>query len=326
MTKREHNIQSISSSIRKVLLFLVGSIAPFLVTAGITLNNDTIILDGKKVIVERELTVDTVGTTVANPLEEKKRKKKLSLGTWKGGFRAEGYVPVSVLTTTETGMSSVNSYIGADRRRGNGSGIMLFTEREVGRRDFSITTGIGIDFISNVNFSFDPTQLDDSLLTFANFSDNQLDQVLLFRYELGDEFDTLKVDLKDDPFKTTWLRIPVGALWERAINKEVSLRFGGGVDLRFLLGSNRPDVILLPDLGKDYTWISSDEEAWFYKRFVATPWVSGGVRVAMDRNWWLDIGLKGGFPFSPMASNSNGLQQQTILMSGRIGVMYLFGK
>ena len=134
------------------------------------------------------------------------------------------------------------------------------------------------------------------------------------------------MDLKDDPFKTTWLRIPVGALWERAINKEVSLRFGGGVDLRFLVGSNRPDVILLPDLGKDYTWISSDEEAWFYKRFVATPWVSGGVRVAMDRNWWLDIGLKGGFPFSPMASNSNGLQQQTILMSGRVGVMYLFGK
>jgi hypothetical protein len=46
----------------------------------------------------------------------------------------------------------------------------------------------------------------------------------------------------------------------------------------------------------------------------------------MDRNWWLDLGLKGGFPFNPIHSNAAGVEYQSILLSGNAGVMYLFGK
>lgn len=325
MTQIQTNIR-IVSSIPKMLLFFVLIFSVFQSRAYLPAANDTIILDGKKVIVNREVTTDTVTTTTPNPLEEKKQKKKLDLGTWRAGFRADGYVPVCNLSAETEGYSSVNAYVGADRRRGNGSGIMFFAEREVGKRGFSLTSGFGVDFITGTNFSFNPDQLDDSLYSFANFTSNQLDQILLLRYELGSEFDTLKVNLEDSPFKTTWLRVPIGALWERDINKDLTLRFGGGVDLRFLLASERPDVIFLPDLGKDYIWVSAEEEAWFYKSVTFTPWVSGGVRVAMDRNWWLDIGIKGGFPFKPIASNSRGIEYQSILLSGRIGVMYLFGK
>lgn len=325
MTLHQYIIR-IASSIQKMLLFFVFVFSTSASFAHYSALNDTIILDGKKVIVEREITIDTVATTIPNPLDEKKRKKKLDFGTWRGGFRADGYVPVDVLTLDQSGYSSVNAYVGADRRRGNGSGIMLFAEREVGKRGFLLTTGVGVDFLTGTNFNFSPDQLNDSLYSFANFTSNQLDQILLQRYELGTEFDTLRVKLENNPFKTTWFKVPVGALWERTINKDVVLRFGGGFDFRFLLANERPDVIFLPDLGKDYTWISSQEEAWFYKSFTATPWLSSGLRVSMDRNWWFDIGVKGGFPFSPIADNAVGMAYQSILFSGRVGVMYLFGR
>ncbi|MFT4682872.1 MAG: hypothetical protein ACI80P_000662 [Flavobacteriales bacterium] len=325
MTLKQYNIR-IAGSIQKMLLFFVFVFSASLASGFISLSNDTIVLDGKTVIVQREVTIDTVSTTIAHPLDEKKRKKRLDFGTWRGGFRAEGYVPIDILTSKEQGYSSVNAFVGADRRRGNGSGIMLFIERGVGKRGFSFNSGVGIDFITGTNFNFDINELNDSLLTFANFVPNQLDQILLLRYELGSEFDTLRVNLENNPFKTTWLRVPLGMLWEREINKDVTMRFGGGVNLRFLLANERPDVVFLPDLGKEIRAISSQDESWSYKTVSATPFLSGGVRFSMDRNWWLDLGLKGGFPFNPIHSNAAGVEYQSILLSGNAGVMYLFGK
>lgn len=312
------------SSYFRVLLFLLATITSVGGSAGVTFEADTIIIGGKKLIVEREVVYDTLATPGEQLTPEEPKKRKLRLGDFRAGFRANGYLPFDQITTSAEGAySSLNAYLGSDSRIGSGVGFEIYAERKIGRRGWFVTSGVGIDYINGKNLVFDPETLDDSLFTFASFEDDALEQILLFRFDIGSETDTLSTPIFDDPYRSSWLRIPLGAGIEREISRETILRFCAGIDLRIHLHGELPDFIFLPDLGNDY--IIETGESLSYRSFLVTPWISAGARWQMDRRWWLSADIRGTVPMSALAQNDR-MSISSILLGGQIGVMYLFGR
>jgi hypothetical protein len=311
------------SSRRGVLLFLLMA-ASLASLASESCVADTIIIGGKKLIVQRELTYDTLGTP-GETLEPKKQKKRLRLGDWKVGFNVAGYLPLDEVRPETAGYSSINAFVGADRRRGNGMGFMVWTERKLGKQGWHLHAGIGMDYLTGRNLSFDTSQIDDSLFAFASFNEDELDQILLFRFDIGSETDTLPVDLFDAGYQSNWLRVPLGLSYERELSKKTILRFGAGLDLRILLDSELPEFIFLPDLGNEVITYAPDTDNLKFKPFTLTPWLSAGARWQMDRRWWLTTEVRGNLPQRPLLANDL-FTINRVLFAGQVGVCYLFGR
>lgn len=306
------------------LLFLLTMIASPGASAGVTLCADTIIIGGKKLIVEREVVYDTLGIPGERLEPTERLKKRMRLGEFRAGFRATGYLPFDeISTSTEGAFSSLNAYLGADSRLGSGVGFEIYGERKIGKKGWFVTSGAGIDYLNGKNLAFDPNTIDDSLFTFASFEDDALDQILLFRFDIGSETDTLSTTIFDDPYRSSWLRIPVGVGIEREVSRKTILRFCAGVDLRIHLQGEIPDFIFLPDLGNDYLVESS--QSLSYRSLLFTPWVSAGARWQMDRRWWINADLRGAAPMSPLVQNDQ-VRISSVIIAGQIGVMYLFGR
>ena len=291
------------------------------------LENDTIILGGKTLIVEREVVYDSSSTS-SNQLDpEEKERPRLKLGTWRIGFDVSGYAPIDGMKSKVDGYSSLNAFVGPDLRRGSGMGVGGHVERAVGRDGFLIHSGLAIDFVNGFNYTLDQTQLDDSLMSFASFDKNTLDQILLFRYDIGSETDTVEMTLSQEAIQTSWLRLPIGLVYEREINREFTLRAGIFADVRMFLNGKSPDIYLLPDRGSEPILYQTSEleKDDIYNRFSITPRLSIGGRFKMDRRWWFLATLNGGFPFNPMRENDF-IEYRSILTHVNLGVQYHFGR
>lgn len=321
--KLKKRIRKKSSHIRALLFLLVFSTSGY-AAMGVTLVSDTIIIGGKKLIVEREVVYDTLSEAGDRLEPEKPRRKRLKRGDARIGFRASGYLPVDQITSDIPGAySSVGAFVGSDSRVGSGVSFELYAERKLGMRGWFVTTGVGIDYLNGKNLTFDSEAIDDSLFTFASFENDQLDQILLFRFDIGSETDTLGMPLFDDPYRSSWLRIPIGVGYERELSRQSILRFCAGIDIRINLSGEQPDFIFLPDLGNEVV-IQTAEEIGF-RAMALTPWVSGGVRWQMDRRWCLTTELRGSLPFRPLSTDSP-VEVRSVLLSGQVGVCYQLGR
>lgn len=287
------------------------------------METDTIILGGKKLIVQQEIKYDTLDTP--NNLEEKKVKKRVRFGDWKAGFEGIGYVPLDEVATEQADLSSINAFTGSNRRVGSGMGIAITGEKAIGKQGWNLHAGVGVDFFTGYHLTFDPSELDSSLSAFASFDKNSLAQILLFRFDIGAETDTAALQLTQDPFRSSWAHIPLGLTYERKLNKSFYLRFGAYADLRVLMQGKRPDILFIAENSPVWTQISSDQD-WEYRRFTVSPRVGAGFRYAMDRRWYFTGSLNGSLPFNPIDGGTTGLIYRSILFDARIGVSYVFGR
>lgn len=304
-------------------MWLLFFMCPYVAKGNHTCLNDTIILGGKKLIVQHELTYDTLD--VEEPKKPNTKKNRIDFGDWKAGFEGIGYIPLDVLQAKQTGFSSINAFTGPDRRSGNGMGIAVTGEKAIGKAGWNLSSGLGVDFFTGSNLIFDAEELDDSLVYFATFDKNDLRQILEFRFDIGSETDTVALALTQDPFRSTWLRIPLGLTFEREINRELDFRISIFADMRFNISGQKPDVILIETAGPQVLEVKEGMD-WDYRSFAVTPRLSVGGMYAMDRRWHLIGGVNFAFPFEPIDSDNPWMEYSSILIDLRLGVSYVIGK
>lgn len=323
MHRLRHLLTLLKSSRCGVLLFLLLASATT-VSALHPCANDTIIIGGKKLIVQRELTYDTLGTPGAE-MKPEKRRKRLRLGDFKVGFHVAGYLPFDEVRPETAGYSSVNAFVGPDRRSGNGMGFLLWGERKLGKQGWALHAGLGMDYITGTHLTFDTDQIDDSLFAFASFTEDELDQILRFRFDIGSETDTVAVNLFDAGYQSNWIRVPIGLSYEREVSQNAILRFCAGLDLRVLMSSELPSFVFLPDLGNEVLTYEPGPDNLSFRPFTVSPWASVGARWKMDRRWWLTTELRGNLPQQPLEVNPH-FEIRRLLLGGQVGVCYLLGR
>lgn len=288
--------------------------------------SDTIIIGGKRLIVEREVSYDTLNTTANQPEAEKAVRKRLSLGSLRLGFTGTGYVPLDQISAEVPGFSSVNAFTGPDRRPGSGMGTEVYMERQLGNSGWYAHTGVGMDVMTGFHLSFDTAVVDENLFAFASFSKNELDQILLYTYDIGSETDTIAINLSQEGFKSSWLRVPVGVVFEREASASFVWRMGLFADLRLNLSGTTPDIVLIADRGGEMHFVDAELNSWKYRSFMVNPRLSLGGRWEMDRRWWLITQVEVAFPFSPIESEGAGFEYSGLLVNAGVGVQYLFGR
>lgn len=309
-----------------LLLFILTALTEQCVAA---MPNDTIILGGKRLLIQRELSYDTLPEKRDPEILPEKRNtvKRRKFDTWRVGFEVTPAVFVhrfesedpALITLDEAGIGKSNP--------GSGMGLAVAIERKIATRSgaFWLTFTPGIDYFSAPSPYFDPELLSDSLFGFHYYGDGRLGEITRFRYPIGAEFDTLEVRLSQNEFRTAWLSLPVGLLYEIAVNKQLALRFGGGINLRILMSGDQPDLMLLPKTGIDYIQLLESQNEWAYRSLIVTPWLQGSMRYALDRNWGLNLGLRAAFPFNEVEQNT-WINRRGLSISALIGLSYALGK
>jgi hypothetical protein len=309
-----------------LLLFLLIVLAK---PCDAALVNDTIILGGKRLLIERELSYDTLGEK--NQAEEAPNKKttvkRRKFDDWRIGFEVLPSLTVQHFTSNaESFMTLSEAGIGTSNP-GSAMGLSLTVERKIKTRNGAIWLSLapGIDYFNAPSPHFDVNQLSDSLYGFHYFGDGRLGQVTRFRYPIGAEFDTLEVQLTRQDLRTSWLSLPIGVLFERSVNKKMAFRFGGGMNFRLRIDEERPSMLLLPKTGIDYLQLPETSNLWAYRMLTLTPWLQGSLRYALDRNWGLNMGLRVAFPLNETADNV-WFERQSLALGVALGLSYSLGK
>lgn len=288
---------------------------------------DTIIIGGKLLLVERELLYDTLSQqAVQEPVEPKKVKKRRKPDTWRLHFEAKPGLSFDELRSETPGYLTVNQFVGQSQQRIGGMSIALGAQRRIKHSDLRFVFGIGIDYLQGANRVFDLTELNDSLYKFDSPEAGQLDWIERNRFAIGAELDTLPLTLRNAPFRTSWINIPLGVMWESELSNAVGLRFGAGADLRLLLNSEQVQIIELEQNGPGVINQAPTTTAWNYSSFFVSPWVHAGTRFKMDRNWWFSAGVRASYLFNMMQFGQTVLEYRAIHLQGVIGIEYVFLK
>ncbi len=288
---------------------------------------DTIIIGGKLLLVERELLYDTLSQqTVQEPVEPKKVKKRRKPDTWRLYFEAKPGLSFDELRSETPGYLTVNQFVGQSQQRIGGMSIALGAQRRIKHSDLRFVFGIGIDYLQGANRIFDLNELNDSLYKFDSPEVGQLDWIERNRFPIGAELDTVSLTLRNAPFRTSWVNIPLGVMWESELSKSVGLRFGAGADLRLLMNAEQVQIIELEQNGSGVINQPATTIAWKYSSFFVSPWVHAGARFMMDRNWWLSAGIRGSYLFDVMQFGETALEYRAIHLQGVIGIEFVFLK
>jgi hypothetical protein len=309
-----------------LLLFLLIVLAK---PSDAALVNDTIILGGKRLLIERELSYDTLGEK--NQEEEAPSKKttvkRRKFDDWRIGFEVSPSLTVQQFTSNAEGLMTLSEAGIGTTNPGSAMGLSLTVERKIktGNGAIWLSLAPGIDYFNAPSPHFDVNQLSDSLYGFHYYGDGRLGQVTRFRYPIGAEFDTLEVQLTRQDLRTSWLSLPIGVLFERSVNKKMAFRFGGGLNFRLRIDEERPGILLLPKTGIDYLQLPETSNLWAYRMLTFTPWLQGSLRYALDRNWGLNMGLRVAFPLNETADNV-WFERQSVALGVALGLSYSLGK
>lgn len=315
-----------------LLLFLLLQVSPLLADTGLNevlclAKNDTIIIDGKRLIVERELLYDTLETPeeITPEPELPKLKKRRSPDTWRVSFEAAPGILAGRLGPNENQAPNLDAFMGQAFQITGSMGLYLGVNRKIGTQGWRFHTGLGVDFLQIENTNFRPDQFSDSLFAFISNEQGAVQHIERFRFPIGAEFDTLETALVSAPFVATWLTVPVGLSSEKILNKSTVLKFGFGADVRLLMMSEQSDLMVITNESPPYQTYQS-KQSIDYNRLFVTPYASVGVRFKMDRNWWLTTGLRTGWMFGMMDFSDSGIRYSGAHVQALVGLEYSIGQ
>lgn len=212
------------------------------------INGDTIRIDGKLVVVEKE----EVSQLEDIPQEEFKEKK--DFGKFISFNTGWGFSPYN-LKVIHSDYQTISNFVGRkDRVNGNNYDMRLGFGIETENK-WSFETGVGYSFFSFKTRSFNETLLLDSIIndfsdhTFEGFSSDDDDFILYQDYneyfDAGAEFrsDTLALTLNKNKFQLISIPLIIGKSWE--INKEIDFYLKTGVISTFNLKSTFSPLFLI---------------------------------------------------------------------------------
>lgn len=264
---------------------------------------DTIILDGKQLIVEQEVTYDTIPPAKAD------KPIKRNYGNWRFGWQFEGGSAMSNLKFDFDGYESVNEFSGNPTRFGPAAGFSVLTEKKLSK-GWTINAAVGVDRWSAPIRTFDSNQLDDSLFRFYSPEKGRIDQITLYRYELGEEYDTLQMKLSENAVNINFFHLRIQAGKEVFLKKDRVFRVAAGAELLLALSSSKPDMIFVPNKGRQLLTYEA-QNSYAIKKTLVVPRIEVGYRLRIDKSLWFDVGLFSKLLIHPLESN-----QTPISLSG----------
>lgn len=319
-----------SSSLRPLLLFLAvllfGFAVPvFSAAAFIHEPADTIIIGGKRLVVDREVIYDTLATRTDPPIEQPKLKKRKRPDTWRAHFEVHPGFGIDEFNSTLEDYLTVNEYIGSSQQVTGHVNLAAGMQYKPGKSNLRIHFGVGIDYLQTSGRGYDASALGDSLYAFESPSLGSLNAIERFRFPIGAEFDTTAVNLRSSAIRAVWMTLPIGVFTEPEISKKFHLRFGAGVNLRLLIHSELPDIQFLPSIGAAQQSFKGDQLSAF-NTFSMAPWAHGGVRYAIDRNWWISAGVRAAYPVGVFNPDEIPIGYRLVQVSAVLGLEFVFGK
>lgn len=240
---------------------------------------DTLILDGRVVIIERQEQVDTVWVDPVVTPTEPEQPIKERIGLWEfGAFvggrfsRYRSISDVSRLNPLELFLEEKGKVvIGPD---------LCFEVRRSWKEQIAVRTGLGLSYQGWDAANTDPAEFHDSLYRFYSPNPGELYQITQITYpDLGTETDTLSLNWSKSSFRYWSIEVPVIVSYiipVREWGKSHHFEAGAGVMNRLNIMTKSGSVMLLNEDG-EYQHIVEDnitvpqflilgraEIAWYY--------------------------------------------------------------
>ncbi len=241
--------------------------------------NDTIILDGRIVEIEKTLEVDTVWADPPIELPQPEEIAKEKIGVWEiEGFlggRFSRYRAISDIAQ----LNPLELFVEDQGKVVFGPDLCIELRRSW-KEKIAVRSGLGISYFGWEGADTDPSQFSDSLYKFYSPKPDELYQITQITYpDLGTETDTLSLNWSSSSFRYWSLELPIIVSYiipVREWGRSHHFEAGAGVVNRFGILSKRNSVVLLDEDG-EYLQIEKDkielpqilvlgraEIAWYY--------------------------------------------------------------
>lgn len=265
------------SSTLGVLLFLFALVA----NANPNCDSDTLIVDGRLVVVNRIVEYDTLEVPEV-PTEEIKRKNyRLGINVeFKGG------PSFSRQKAEMDDLVSINDFRGKKVNTGGAfQGLVSLSYHRKDNRNkesWYVKVGLGLGVTTISNQFFPESELDTALWKFDLDADNNIRQIIRIQYDIGAEIDTAEIKLRRSNISLISLDLPVSYGYVIPTeNKKIQLTAEIGVVNRFIL-SKAGGPILLLNSNADYDYVSVEDLQ--LKSYLIEPFVSVGAKISLGRN------------------------------------------
>lgn len=258
--------------------------------------SDTLIIGGKKVVVERVVTYDTIPVIEDPELELEKPKLKKNHVLF---FQTEGGMNRGQLLHEASDLVAVNEFIGNSTRNGVYFKLELGYEKPLNDQ-LRLKGGIGIHGCKVVNYTFDLELLDDSLFRFESFKPNELSQITRLRYDIGTETDTIPLPLNTETIEQFYLTFPLELVWAQARNQNRTnwqRRNTAGLGLTIMYALNQPQSTLTAVSIFDASFTQASPEDYLFKPWVLAPKIFVGQRWISKQKNAIWVKVNASFPF-----------------------------
>ncbi|MFZ6052606.1 hypothetical protein [Halocola ammonii] len=258
-----------------VLTFSFSSLQAF--------STDTLIVDGKKVIINRVIEYDTVSVNnTREPSEIKRPKQGIP---WLLGVEGGAFATSTILESDLNNLRTVDDMIGRELRFDVNPGA-LFYGGLILSDQWSVMVGLGAKNITATYSHFNTDQLDDSLYRFESFEDGELSQITRYDFgELGAELDTLSISLSEREIELRYLEVPLLFNFSPSLPKSRlwKLDFQFGLQAQFLYSTSTSDLILL---NKEADLETVPESGQRFTKTLFGVQAAGGVNRKLASNFY----------------------------------------
>lgn len=270
-----NNIFSIiKGSITLVVLFCFVAVGQVFGTICVS---DTIIIDGKTVVVERVVEYEKPVVDDGDD-EPKKPKKDIRHTSYFGG----GIGPSMLLVNREVPNSeyqTLNQFIGCEGNARVGvraNGVFGWKWKKFG---VEIAPSLDLEWYKNQYFA--ESELDDSLYQFSSTENCVLNQITRHDLLIGVEFYDVEADLHRGPLFMMNLHLPINGVYYHRLNRTKHLEFRAGVGPYWTLNLKGGPIVLLNEVAKieneqvlfEYVSASDLKSRMAVKSIISVDWV-----------------------------------------------------
>jgi len=296
---------TIKSSITLVVLFLFAAISK---ASGLGCAQDTIIIDGKTVVVER--VVDYEEPPIPEPVKPRREKNEVRHTKYFGG----GIGPSMLLVDQEVPNSNyqtLNEFInnhGKVRSGIRASGMFGWKWKKIG---LEIAPSLDLEWYKNHYFA--RSSLDDSLYQFSSIENGVLNQITRHDLLIGVEFYDVEAKLLSGTLFMMNLHLPLIGIYHHKLDRTKHLEFRAGVGPYWNLSLKGGPIVLLNESAEfEYVRDSDLKNQLAINGIVSVDWV-----IKLDHGVESYIAL--GVWFSPSLSpqfEENALYNHTVTRFG----------
>lgn len=297
---------TIKSSITLVVLFCFASVCK---ASGLVCANDTIIIDGKTVVVER--VVEYEDPIVVEPDKKDNDDKPVRRHV---GYAGGGIGPSILMVNREVPNSAyqtLDEFIGCPGNLRVGARAHGLYGRKWKKWGVEVAPSLDLEWYKNTFFS--QSTLDDSLYQFSSPENCVLNQITRHDLVIGVEFYDVEAQLNRSPLFMMNLHLPVNAVYFHKIDRENHLELRAGLGPYWTLRMVGGPIVLMNE-NAEYEYVSESElqntVAW--NGLISADWVikpDHGVESYIAFGAW----------FSPSFSphfEENSLYNQTVTRFG----------